>query len=94
MDSFIADKVSGFLLDTGYRNIKDINYDVPMGAWGGETGELFLKIQELALSAVGVMITKLNVVGNDEYYGNLKTAFDHVEHYKSATRFRLIYATK
>lgn len=31
LDSFIADKVSGFLEEAGYVDIKDMNYDVPIG---------------------------------------------------------------
>lgn len=94
IDSFIADKISGFLSDAGYQQIKDINYDVPIGPWGGETGDMFLKIQHLALPAVKVMITKLNLAGSEEYDANLKEAFCEVDQYKLSTRFRLIYAIK
>lgn len=94
MDSFIADKISTFLSDTGYVDIKDINYDVPIGKWGGEPGELFLSIQRLALPAVKVMITELTDVTEIEYNDNLKLAFKEVDEFHISTRFRLIYATK
>lgn len=31
LDSFIADKISGFLVDANFVEIKDIDYDVPLG---------------------------------------------------------------
>ncbi|GAA5812060.1 hypothetical protein MFLAVUS_005509 [Mucor flavus] len=94
MDSFIADKISSFLSDAGYVDIKDINYDVPIGGWGGEPGEIFLAIQRLALPAVKVMITELTDVTAKEYDDNLELAFKEVDQFQISTRFRLIYATK
>lgn len=94
MDSFIADKISSFLSDAGYADIRDINYDVPIGSWGGEPGEMFLAIQRLALPAVKVMITELTDVTAKEYDDNLELAFKEVDVSQISTRFRLIYATK
>lgn len=94
MDSFIADKISSYLSDAGYVDIKDINYDVPIGSWGGEPGDMFLAIQRLALPAVKVMITELTDVTAEEYDDNLELAFKEVDQFQVSTRFRLIYATK
>ncbi|KAI8982041.1 S-adenosyl-L-methionine-dependent methyltransferase [Mycotypha africana] len=94
MDSFIADKISGYLQDAKFKNIQDINYDVPIGAWGGQAGELFLAIQKMALPAVKVMVTELTKVTDEEYEENLKEAYEEVEKYQVSTRFRLIYASK
>lgn len=35
LDSYIADKVSTLLLEAGYVDIKDVNYDVPLGKFDG-----------------------------------------------------------
>lgn len=94
MDSFIADKISTYLSDTGYDNIKDITYNVPIGSWGGEPGEMFLAVQKLALPAVKVMITELTNVTSEQYDSNLELAFKEVDEFNISTRFRLIYATK
>lgn len=94
MDSYIADKISTFLSDAGYVDIKDINYDVPIGSWGGEPGEMYLAIQKLALPAVKVMITQLTPVTSEEYDGNLELAFKEVDECNVSTRFRLVYAAK
>ncbi|KAJ8662616.1 hypothetical protein O0I10_001578 [Lichtheimia ornata] len=94
LDSFIADKVSGFLEDAGYVDIKDVNYDVPIGPWGKDAGELFLAIQHLALPAVKVMVTQLVSVAEDEYDKTVKQAFDEANTGNVSTRFRLIYAKK
>ncbi|KAI9475491.1 MAG: S-adenosyl-L-methionine-dependent methyltransferase [Benjaminiella poitrasii] len=95
MDSFIADKISSFLVDAGYRNVKDVDYDVPIGSWGGQAGEMYLAIQHMALPAVKIMVTEL-VEGVDEavYDANLKLAFNEVESGQVSTRFRLIYGVK
>ncbi|KAL7311914.1 hypothetical protein PS15m_009624 [Mucor circinelloides] len=94
MDSYVADKISSFLANAGYQDIKDINYDVPIGAWGAYPGELFLAIQRLALSAVKVMITQLTSITSEVYDANMEEAFKEVDQYEISTRFRLIYATK
>lgn len=94
MDSFIADKISTYLSNAGYVDIKDITYNVPIGIWGGEPGEMFLAIQKLALPAVKVMITELTDITNEEYDANLELAFREVDEFNISTRFRLIYATK
>lgn len=94
MDSFVADKISTFLADAGYQGIKDINYDVPIGAWGDYPGKLFLAIQRLALPAVKVMITELTSVTSEVYDVNMEKAFKEVDVFNVSTRFRLIYATK
>ncbi|KAI8890271.1 S-adenosyl-L-methionine-dependent methyltransferase [Backusella circina FSU 941] len=94
MDSFIADKISGFFSDTGFIDIKDKNYNVPIGTWGNETGKAFLEIQKLALPAVQVMVTQLTPVTAEEYEKTMKEAFEEVERYTISTRFRLIYAIK
>jgi hypothetical protein len=93
MDSFLADKISTFFSDAGYVDIKDINYDVPIGSWGGKPGEMFLAIQRLALPAVKVMITQLTPVTSAEYDANLELAFKEVDQFNISTRFRLVYAT-
>lgn len=94
MDSFVADKISTFLADAGYQDIKDINYDVPIGAWGDYPGKLFLAIQRLALPAVKVMTTELASVTSEVYDANMEEAFKEVDVFNVSTRFRLIYATK
>lgn len=94
MDSFLADKISTFLSDAGYKDISDISYDVPIGSWGGEPGELFLAIQKLALPAVKVMITELTAVTSQQYDDNLVLALKEVDEYQVSTRFKLIYAHK
>lgn len=94
MDSYVADKISSFLANAGYQNIKDINYDVPIGTWGAYPGELFLAIQRLALPAVKVMITQLTSITSEVYDANMEEAFKEVDQYEISTRFRLIYATK
>jgi hypothetical protein len=94
MDSFIADKISTFLSEAGFVDIRDINYDVPIGSWGGSIGELYLDVQRLALPAVRVMITELTSVTTQEYKDNLALAFKEVEQFQVSTRFKLIYATK
>ncbi|KAI8640016.1 S-adenosyl-L-methionine-dependent methyltransferase [Parasitella parasitica] len=94
MDSYVADKISTYLANTGYQDIKDIGYHVPIGAWGGDPGELFLDIQRLALPAVKVMITELVSVSPQEYDDNMEEAFKEVNQYTISTRFRLVYARK
>ncbi|KAI7868679.1 S-adenosyl-L-methionine-dependent methyltransferase [Mucor mucedo] len=94
MDSFIADKISTYLLDAGYANIQDITYNVPIGSWGGEPGEMFLAVQKMALPAVKVMVTELTEVTSEEYDKNLELAFKEADERQISTRFRLIYATK
>ncbi|KAI7900921.1 S-adenosyl-L-methionine-dependent methyltransferase [Cokeromyces recurvatus] len=95
MDSFIADKIARFLKEAGYKDIKEIDYDVPIGTWGGLNGEIYLAIQKLALPAVKVMVTELvPFVTNEIYEDNLKLAFEEVETGHISTRFRLIYAFK
>lgn len=94
MDSFIADKISMYLSNAGYQNIRDINYDVPIGHWGGKPGDLYLAIQRLALPAVKVMITELTAITSEQYDENLAKAFEEVDHFNISTRFRLVYANK
>ncbi|CAO3584727.1 unnamed protein product [Absidia cylindrospora] len=93
MDSYIGDKISTFLQDAGFQEIRDIKYNVPIG-WGGLAGELYLSIQRLALPAVGVMVTQLTSVTNEEYEDTTKEALAGAKEFKSTTRFRLIYAKK
>jgi hypothetical protein len=94
MDSFIADKIPAYLSDAGYQDIKSINYDIPIGRWGGEPGDMFLAIQRLALPAVKIMVTELLSVTSEQYDYNLIKAFEEVDHFNISTRFRLIYAIK
>jgi hypothetical protein len=94
MDSFIADKISTYLSDAGYQDVGDINYDVPIGRWGGELGDMYLAIQRLALPAVKVMITELTPVTSEQYDENFSKVLEEVDHFNISTRFRLVYATK
>lgn len=94
LDSFIADKISGILADADFIDIKDIDYDIPLGIWGGKPGEMFLSIQGLALNAVKPMVTKLTSATADEYDAVVKQAFKEAETNQVSTRFRLIYAKK
>ncbi|KAG2225682.1 hypothetical protein INT45_012154 [Circinella minor] len=95
LDSFIADKVSSILETAGFQTIKDVNYDVPIGPWGGEPGEMFLAIQKLALPAVKVMVTELTSATPQEYDQTVQQALIEEAHsHQVSTRFRLIYATK
>ncbi|CAO3638056.1 unnamed protein product [Cunninghamella echinulata] len=94
MDSFIADKISSFLNDVGFNDIQDINYTIPIGEWGGDAGNLYLSIQRLALSAVGVMITKLTSVTEEEYKETLNEAFNSSKECNISNRFRLVYGKK
>ncbi|KAI9305782.1 S-adenosyl-L-methionine-dependent methyltransferase [Cunninghamella echinulata] len=94
MDSFIADKISSFLNDSGFNDIQDINYTIPIGEWGGDSGKLYLSIQHLALAAVGVMVTKLTSVTEKEYKETLNEAFNSSKEYNISNRFRLVYGKK
>ncbi|KAI8088717.1 S-adenosyl-L-methionine-dependent methyltransferase [Halteromyces radiatus] len=94
MDSFIGDKISSFLKDASFQQIRDINYNVPIGEWGGEPGKLYLAIQRLALPAVGIMVIQLTSVTEEEYQETLKEAFSAANQFQSSTRFRLVYAKK
>ncbi|KAI8078284.1 S-adenosyl-L-methionine-dependent methyltransferase [Gilbertella persicaria] len=94
MDSFIAEKISTFFLDAEFRDIEDINYDVPIGPWGGELGNMYLGVQHLALPAVKVMINELTSVTNEEYEANLEEAFKEFNTREISTRFKLVYAHK
>ncbi|KAI8388510.1 S-adenosyl-L-methionine-dependent methyltransferase [Radiomyces spectabilis] len=94
MDSFIADKISGFLNKAGFVDIQDINYDVPIGAWGGEAGEMFLAIQKMALPAVKVMVTELTSITSVEYDETVEQAFKEADTHRVSTRFRQIYGRK
>ncbi|KAI8367952.1 S-adenosyl-L-methionine-dependent methyltransferase [Choanephora cucurbitarum] len=92
MDSFIAEKIPGFLSDAGFCNIETVNYDVPIGDWGGELGKMFLAIQKLALPAVKVMVNELTSVTSEEYEANLAEAWEEFDTMKTSARFKLIYA--
>ncbi|KAI9251344.1 S-adenosyl-L-methionine-dependent methyltransferase [Phascolomyces articulosus] len=94
LDSFIADKVSSVLETAGFKNITDVNYDVPIGPWGDESGEMFLSIQKLALPAVKVMVTELTDTTVEEYDKTEEQAYKEALSHQVSTRFRLIYATK
>ncbi|KAG0184134.1 hypothetical protein DFQ28_011715 [Apophysomyces sp. BC1034] len=94
MDSFIADKISGYLQQASYSGITDINYNIPIGPWGGKPGELFLAIQRMALAAVKVMVTELAGVMEEEYLTTMEKALEEAGQYQAFTRFRLIYGTK
>ncbi|KAG0766676.1 hypothetical protein G6F57_003806 [Rhizopus arrhizus] len=82
MDSFIANKIPNYLLNTGYNHIQTFNYNVPIGSWGGELGKLHFDIQKLALSAVGVMVTHLTLIKYEEYIHTLEEAFKEFEEYR------------
>ncbi|KAI9496042.1 S-adenosyl-L-methionine-dependent methyltransferase [Zychaea mexicana] len=86
--------LSSVLENAGFHNIKDVNYDVPIGPWGGEPGEMFLAIQRLALPAVKVMVTELTNATTEEYDKTVKQAFEEANTHQVSTRFRLIYASK
>lgn len=94
MDSYIADKISIYLSDAGYVDIKDVTYNVPIGSWGGVPGDMFLAVQRLALPAVKVMITELTDITHEQYEANLELAFKEVDRFNISTRFKLIFATK
>ncbi|KAG1440166.1 hypothetical protein G6F56_012027 [Rhizopus delemar] len=94
MDSFIANKIPNYLLDAGYKNVRDFDYAVSIGSWGGELGQLHLAIQKLALPAVEVMVTELTPITSEQYNVALEQAFKEVDQYKASTHYKLIYATK
>ncbi|CAO3642637.1 unnamed protein product [Cunninghamella blakesleeana] len=94
MDSFIADKISLFLDEAGFKEIEDINYNIPIGKWGGDAGELYLAVQRLALPAVGVMVVQLTSVTSDEYKKAVKETFEAFDDYNASNRFRLIHGKK
>ncbi|KAI8070393.1 S-adenosyl-L-methionine-dependent methyltransferase [Gongronella butleri] len=95
MDSFIAHKIGWFLQDEGFKGVTSRNYDVPIGAWGGDIGKLYLAIQRLAMPAAGVMVTQLTSVTESAYKAAVEQALDEVMHkYECSTRFCLIYGRK
>ncbi|KAF7720901.1 hypothetical protein EC973_005789 [Apophysomyces ossiformis] len=94
LDSFIADKISGYLQDAGYCNITDFNYNIPIGPWGGDVGRMFLAIQRMALAAVKVMVTELVHVTEEEYLNTMAKALNETNSYHPFTRFRLIHGVK
>ncbi|KAI8979936.1 S-adenosyl-L-methionine-dependent methyltransferase [Pilobolus umbonatus] len=94
MDSFIAEKISTFCLDAGFNNINDIGYTIPIGKWGGKSGEMYLTIQKSALSAGKVMITELASIDPVVYDKNLEEALKEISQNEVSNRFRLIHATK
>jgi hypothetical protein len=57
-------------------------------------GDLYLAIQRLALPAVGVMVSQLTSVTDEEYKRTTKEALTVTDQFRSSTRFRLICATK
>ncbi|KAI9314330.1 S-adenosyl-L-methionine-dependent methyltransferase [Dichotomocladium elegans] len=86
--------MSRFLEEAGFIDIKDTNYDVPIGPWGGDPGVVFLAIQRLALPAVKFMVTQLTPTTKEEYDNTVQEAFEDAMTHQVSTRFRLIYATK
>ncbi|KAI9282562.1 S-adenosyl-L-methionine-dependent methyltransferase, partial [Sporodiniella umbellata] len=94
MDSFIAQKIPEYLKDTGYKQIESKDFTVPIGAWGGDLGRLHLKVQKLALPAVGAMITELAHIDSGVYRNTVEKALEEINRTQTSTRYKLIYASK
>ncbi|KAI7868757.1 S-adenosyl-L-methionine-dependent methyltransferase [Spinellus fusiger] len=94
LDCFIADHISDYFQKAGLSEIKDIQYTIPIGSWGGECGERFLAIQRLALPAVKVLVTELVGILPEEYERVMQRAFEEADTYETTTRLRLIHGQK
>ncbi|KAL0074839.1 S-adenosyl-L-methionine-dependent methyltransferase [Phycomyces blakesleeanus] len=94
LDCFIADHISTYFQEEGLVKIKDINYSIPIGRWGGEFGDRFLAIQRMALPAIKVMVTELTSATGEEYEATMTQAFDETTSHQTSTRFRLIHGSK